>query len=507
MNRNPRRTLIWIVSAVGLLTSLGGKAALGQKASSPADATAPSGGLSAQTVEQQMVEHLPPDWRSTALRYHVFSDFDAPVLKIPYGIDDETRQLALQRLAEIPGAEEFVAEHLEDGLLNVSSSDPRIPERSIRDSLVTILRGIPYRLNWLNNPLTVPLLEKEAYNDPDAQASHAAEEALHELEAARLLATVDQRLGRISWDYKNHKDEVDQLDAEEQELLYERDAIDLPELLRNPPPLFNVATKGNAIRVAMMGDFGTRGEDQRKVAAAMVEEHHKKPFDFGITLGDNFYFSPAGPDDPQLKVAFGDLYGPMGITFYPCFGNHDWGGELPLTEILYSSRDPHWKFPAPYYTYTAGPVQFFVVNTEFQFYRPDGLYAGVSGLELRWLQAELEKSKAPWKVVYGHVPPYTSLYTDAGSMQDLIDVLKGRADFYIAGHVHNLEQHKPVGAVNLFIIGSSGRGQVEVNEKDPDTIFAKEAYGFGVLEATDHELTIRILGEDGKELHSATFHK
>lgn len=508
MNRKARYVLIQIVSALSLLISFGSGAAFGQTASSPPDATPPSTtGPATQTVEQQMVQHLPPDWRSTALRYHVFSDFDAPVLKTPYGLDDEARESALQRLAEIPGAEEFVAKHLEEALMNIAPSDPRISEQSVRESLVAILRGIPHQLNWLNNPLTVPFLENEAYTDPNPQVSHAAVEALHELEAARLLATLDQRLGRVSWDYQKHKEEVDQLEAEEQKLLYERDAIDLPEILRNPPPLFNVATKGSAIRVAMMGDFGTRGEDQRKVAAAMVQEHRKKPFDFGITLGDNFYFGLDSPDDPQFRVAFEDLYGPMDIAFYPCFGNHDWGGELPLTEILYSSRNPHWKFPAPYYTYTAGPVQFFVVNTEFQFYRTDGLYAGVSGVELRWLQSELEKSKATWKVVYGHVPPYTSLYTDTGPMQDLIEVLKGRADFYIAGHVHNLEQHKPVGGVNLFIIGSSGRGQVEVNEKDPDTIFAKEAYGFGVLEATDHDLTIRILGEDDKELHSATFHK
>ncbi|MGB6686320.1 MAG: hypothetical protein WBE76_00590 [Terracidiphilus sp.] len=88
-----------------------------------------------------------------------------------------------------------------------------------------------------------------------------------------------------------------------------------------------------------------------------------------------------------------------------------------------------------------------------------------------------------------------------------MEILKGRADFYISGHVHNLEQHKAVDGVNLFIIGASGRGEVEVNEEDPDTIFAKEAYGFGVLEATDHDLTIRILGEDDKEMHVATFHK
>ena len=142
--------------------------------------------------------------------------------------------------------------------------------------------------------------------------------------------------------------------------------------------MFQVPTKSNSIRVVMMGDFGTRGEDQHKVAAAMGQENKKKPFDFGLTLGDNFYFNLTSPDDPQFKVAFEDLYGPMGVTFYPSFGNHDWGGDLPAVELGIPQKTPHWNFPAPYYTYTAGPVQFFVVNTEFEFDTPDGLAAGVS---------------------------------------------------------------------------------------------------------------------------------
>jgi tartrate-resistant acid phosphatase type 5 len=461
----------------------------------------------ALTAEQELIRRLPDDWRVTALRYHVFSDFDSGIAASTEVAAEEIRLLALRRLAGIYGAEEFVARHLEDELENVRASGHQTPEARRRDILTAVLRNLGGRQNWINNPLTLPLLEKEAYTDPDPRVSSAALEALHHLEVRRLLAAVEARLTRVGDDYNNHKDEVDRLENEQDQLFYERDGIDLPAVMRVPPPVFQISPKTSSIRVAMMGDFGTRGEDQHKVAAAMVREHQKKPFDFGLTLGDNFYLDLTSPDDPQFKTAFEDLYGPMGITFYPSFGNHDWGGELPAIEIAYSQKNSHWNLPAPYYTYTAGPVQFFVVNTEFQFDRPEGLSAGVAPVQLRWLQAELEKSKATWKVVYGHVPTYTSLYSDNGPMTGLMETMKGRADFYISGHVHNLEQHKPVNGVNLFIIGSSGRGEVEVNEKDPDTIFAREAYGFGVLEATEHDLTIRILGEDDKEMHVATFHK
>ncbi len=461
------------------------------------------------SVEEQLIQYLPADWRQIAWRYHIFSEADAPILGIKEkdGIPEDVLLTALRRLVEVPGAEEFVAQHLQDELARLPSSSAGIPAGDVREALVAVLEEVGELANWRNNAITLPLLEKEAAADPDPEISLAASETIYDLESRRLLDTVEARLNRISYDYKNHKAEVDGLEAEEDELLYETSDIDIPKYLRTPPPVFSVKTKSGSIRVVMMGDFGTRGEDQHRVAAAMVQEDKKKPFDFGITLGDNFYFPLTSPDDPQLDVAFENLYGPMGITFYPCFGNHDWGGDLPAIELGYSGKNPHWRFPAPYYTYIAGPVQFFVVNTEFQAERPDGLYASVSPLELRWLQTGLEKSKATWKVVYGHIPPYTSTYVDHGPLQDLMAVMKGRADFYIAGHIHNLEQHKPVDGVNLFIIGASGRGEVPVDASDPGTIFAKEAYGFGVLEATDHDLTIRILGEDDREMHSATFHK
>ncbi len=120
-------------------------------------------------------------------------------------------------------------------------------------------------------------------------------------------------------------------------------------------------------------------------------------------MGDNFYVDLKSFDDPNFKLAFEDLYGPMGITFYPCFGNHDWGGEYPMLEIGYSTEISHWNLPAPYYTYTAGPVQFFVFNGEYE-----GAWPSVPAIQLRWLQQQLDASKAKWKVVYCHMPIYTT---------------------------------------------------------------------------------------------------
>jgi hypothetical protein len=491
------RTLVLSTASVLLFSSQGAA----QHAAAPPKPGPPS--AAALTIEEQLLSHLPEDWRPIALRYHVFTDSFGSLLKIPEprALDEEVRFETMQRLLNNAGAEDFVAAHL-DEMMATARSEGEKETANAAKFLGRLLYGVAYGENWLNSPLAVPLLEHEAAVEPDPDISLAAVKALRILEARRAQVMVDRRLFFLATgDYQTKQEEIDQLEAQQQDLLYIRDQIDLPKFMRNAPPVFQVPAKNESIRVVMMGDFGTRGEDQHKVAAAMIEEHNKKPFDFGITLGDNFYVPLANQDDANWRLAFEDLYGPMNITFYPSFGNHDWGGEYPVIELGYSRKNPHWNFPAPYYTYTAGPVQFFVLNIQYE-----GPWPSVSALQLRWLRTQLEESKAKWKVVYGHIPIYTTDYGVPDLITGLLPVLKNRADVYIAGHVHNLEQHKPVDGVNLFVIGSSGRGQVPVHD-DRETIFAKEAYGFGVLEANDRDLTIRILGEDDKEMHAATFHK
>jgi hypothetical protein len=92
------------------------------------------------------------------------------------------------------------------------------------------------------------------------------------------------------------------------------------------------------------------------------------------------------------------LYDPLGIKFYATLGNHDWGfADSPAAEILYTWKSPSWRMPAPYYTFTAGPMQFFAMDTN-----------EVSEAQLLWLKDELAKSRARWKLVYGHHPIYSA---------------------------------------------------------------------------------------------------
>src|SRR5262249_27210170 len=99
----------------------------------------------------------------------------------------------------------------------------------------------------------------------------------------------------------------------------------LPAFLRLAPPPLTVHTASRGARVVAFGDFGDGSPSQRSTAAAIRTEHVRRPFDFGITLGDNMYEEGAeSPEDPRWKSWWEDVYGPLGLRFYATLGNHDW---------------------------------------------------------------------------------------------------------------------------------------------------------------------------------------
>ena len=149
--------------------------------------------------------------------------------------------------------------------------------------------------------------------------------------------------------------------------------------------VFALKAEDKSVRVLAFGDFGTGTENQKQVAAAMLGFHKKSAFDFAITLGDNFYsVGMESPTDPRWKTWWDDLYNPLGIKFYATMGNHDWGSaDSPAAELLYARQSQSWQMPSPYYTFTAGPVQFFALDSN-----------EISEAQLMWLKEELDKSRA-----------------------------------------------------------------------------------------------------------------
>jgi hypothetical protein len=281
--------------------------------------------------------------------------------------------------------------------------------------------------------------------------------------------------------------------------------MNLPNFMRTPPPLFQISSEEKPIRVLAFGDFGTSSPQQVQLAATMKEYQKKNPFDFGITLGDNFY--PNGvssPDDPQWKAKWEDMYSPLGLSFYATLGNHDYlRPDGPAAEILYTQKSQSWKMPATYYTYTAGPVQFFAIDTI------ELSDSALPNKEMAWLDAEIAESKARWKIVYGHYQIYSATRGDEQNLiKRLLPILRNRVDVYLCGHDHNLQELKPEDGVHFFVSGGGGAGVYPFRQPNySHSIFKQEQYGFTVLDADRDQIKLRFIGLSGEELYSSIIHK
>lgn len=280
----------------------------------------------------------------------------------------------------------------------------------------------------------------------------------------------------------------------------------LPSFMRTPPPLFALKPPASKVRVIALGDFGAGegdetslpGEPQKQVAAAMRKWQQQQPADLGLTFGDNFY--PDGmrsPTDGRWRTFWEELYSPMKLEFFATLGNHDWHlSDSPAAEIMYARQSPSWRMPAPYYTFTAGPTQFFALDTN-----------EVSEAQLVWLNDALANSKARWKIVFGHHPIYSAgeHSSDKDLIKRLLPVLKGRADVYLAGHEHDQQHLKSEGGVHFFVSGGAGIRPITPNSER--TLFAKSAHGFVTLEVSADKLTVKYLGTELEPLYEYTINK
>jgi len=199
--------------------------------------------------------------------------------------------------------------------------------------------------------------------------------------------------------------------------------------------------KPDSVRFAVIGDMGTGEKPQYEVAAQMIAEHLKFPFEFVIALGDDLY-GGSNPSDYQNKfeLPYKALLD-AGVKFYAVLGNHD---------------NPNQRFYKPfnmngqqYYTYKKSNVRFFALDSNY-----------MNPQQLSWLEKELQNSGSDWKICYVHHPLYSSAAFH-GSSTELRGVLeplfvKYGVQVVFAGHDHVYERVKPQNGICYFTEGASG---------------------------------------------------
>jgi hypothetical protein len=199
--------------------------------------------------------------------------------------------------------------------------------------------------------------------------------------------------------------------------------------------------KPNSVRFAVIGDTGTGQAPQVEVAREMEAYRQVVGFSFVIMLGDNIY----GGDSPKdFARKFEEPYKPLldaGVKFYASLGNHD-----NPDERLYK---PFNMGGERYYTFKKNNVAFFALDSTY-----------MNPAQLDWLDSQLQKSNAAWKICYFHHP----LFSDGkfhGPDLDLRSVLvpvfqKSRVNVVYSGHEHVYERLKPQNDIYYFVLGNSG---------------------------------------------------
>lgn len=237
------------------------------------------------------------------------------------------------------------------------------------------------------------------------------------------------------------------------------------------------------LRWIVLGDWGTGGATQRRVAQAMATVAERAPIHFVLSTGDNIY--PSGvrsADDPQWEQKFERVYAApsLQVPWYPVLGNHDYRGSLQAS-IAYSARSARWRMPATFYRVLhflpdSTPVLFLGLDTQ-------QLLTGSAEArrrQLRWLERELQRFPEAWKIAWGHHPLRSAgAYGENTALLRLLKPLFDRygVAVYFCGHEHDLQLlHHPDDG--FFCVVSGAGGGVRSTSYGPHSLFAAAEPGF-----------------------------
>jgi hypothetical protein len=284
----------------------------------------------------------------------------------------------------------------------------------------------------------------------------------------------------------------------------------------------------DATHLLAIGDFGTTGEYQRKVAGAMTSflAEQKISPEAMLMLGDNFYGEVKGGfsiDSERWRTMIEEMYpkSAFDCDFWAILGNHDYhdnmGGEE--VQLAYANRgNTRFKMPAKWYRFEVGSpqplVSVFALDTNFpevsgRKQKPGATSLGYlskedTAAQLEWLDAELSKPRAPFTIVMGHHPLYSNgSHGDIGTLIKRVGPLLERHNvhMYLCGHDHDLQHLELESRFTSFVISGGGGARTRRLKNDRVVPYANDVYGFTHLQVEADALTVTHHGDDGVALH------
>ncbi len=292
------------------------------------------------------------------------------------------------------------------------------------------------------------------------------------------------------------------------------------------------ATEGEVLDLLMIGDFGTSGTDQKKVAAAMrgfCQENKITPETL-LLLGDNFYSAAKDGfsiESERWQNTFEDIY-PASVFPGPCpavLGNHDYhdnpGGEK--VQLAYAKKSgTRWTMPAKWYRFDLGPkesplVTVIALDSNFPAIsggkdkksgKPRGcLTEAEVAAQHAWFKNELITERAPFTLVMAHHPLYSN--GDHGDTKPLVEqwgplLQEHRIHAYLCGHDHDLQHLELEGLHTSFVLSGGGGARTRELESDRKMPYGDDVHGFTHLRAGRETLVFSHHDAEGKLLHRFT---
>jgi Icc-related predicted phosphoesterase len=256
------------------------------------------------------------------------------------------------------------------------------------------------------------------------------------------------------------------------------------------------------LRFAAIADNGFGSSDQMAVAKSMWENYQQKPYAFVLMSGDNIY--PNG-EIKLAKAYFEEPYAPLlnkNVKFYAVLGNHD---IIKTNNGLDQISYPLFNMGDRYYSFTKGDVnegmvEFFAIDTNSN---------APWDQQLAWLDLQLANSLAPWKIVYGHHPLYSSGRhgSDAKLAAKLAPIFaKHKVPLYLCGHDHGYERFNPINGTTYIVNGGGGAPLYKFG-RSPQTAFVSEQFSFMTFDVYQDKIITKAIATDGKVFDRAIITK
>lgn len=274
---------------------------------------------------------------------------------------------------------------------------------------------------------------------------------------------------------------------------------------------FKTASPGS-FRFVAFGDCGQGTREQARVADWVLRAQPA----LALILGDLVY--PGGTFE-YYQAHYFDYYAALmkRVPFYPCPGNHDYlsdAGKAYLAVHSVPTGDVPQEDSGRYYSFDWGNVHFVSLDSDVAL---RSVLFG-EGRMLEWLEADLQKTRQFWRVVYFHHPPYASGPNvgdplSAFSREKLVPILeRHNVQMVFSGHEHSYQRSEPIrdgGVVEPnegTVYMTSGGGGAFLYPVYASPLIAKSAsvHHFVMADVLGFQIKLRTVRLDGVEIDAAT---